>query len=228
MRTTSLIPHPASLSSTSAEASQRLRWAATLAGWLLRASLVFALFFIHYYSTILFVFCCVLPYYISNVDCICKIIKLKKQRHSQLEQGYHLEDGQGTSQRVWGVNGVVSRCCRRRSGGKQRFRVSLWFFHPVSSFHGTLAAASVGVGGRLAPTGATPSNIRENIPLTSDSLVVGCWGAELPSGGSDVRHVVQVCDSAAFIHQHGGVGLCPKWQDKTFCVLHASSGAQHR
>lgn len=34
MRTTSLIPHPASLSSTSAEALQRPQRAATLPGWL--------------------------------------------------------------------------------------------------------------------------------------------------------------------------------------------------
>lgn len=69
-------------------------------------------------------------------------------------------------------------------------------------------------------------NIREIIPLTSNSLVPG----RLSSGGSDVRHVVQVCDSAAFIHQHAGIGLCPKWQEKEtfFCVLPASSGAQHR
>lgn len=67
--------------------------------------------------------------------------------------------------------------------------------------------------------GKKEKNIRELIPLTSDSPVPGSWGAETPSRGSHVRHVVQVCDSAAFIHQNGGVGLCPKWQEKNLLCL---------
>lgn len=73
-------------------------------------------------------------------------------------------------------------------------------FHPVSSFHGALAAPLVNVGGGLASAGAAPSSVtlerqgggcckkdrknrektmREDIPLTSESPVLAVGGRRL-------------------------------------------------